>query len=93
MTSSLQNDQNAFVFLNEKRDLQNGFILSFNMEIENPTCYSFKNRNCKSTFSDCWWRFDANVDSRCGADGFAVLVRHSSLDSQGRWVNNYFLFV
>lgn len=86
MTSSQQTEQNAFIFLQDKMDLQNGFILSFNMAIENPTCYTFKDSYCKSNINNCWWRFDADVDSRCGADGFAVVVRHSSLDTQGRRV-------
>lgn len=73
----------SYVYVKAANDWQNGFVTTFNMIVDNPTCYYFDESKCKISFGICWWRSSEKVESRCGADGFAVIFRYSRIDGPG----------
>ena len=78
----MTNAQN-YVYVQQKADWQNGFVTTFNMDVANPTCYHFDESTCKFQLGLCWWRASESVESRCGADGFALILRYSQIDGPG----------
>ena len=80
--SGVKFNQN-YVYVKEANDWQNGFVTTFNMDVENPTCYTFEESFCQIRIGICWWRSSVSVESRCGADGFAVILRYSKIDGPG----------
>lgn len=53
------------------------------MLIDKPTCYSYQENNCAFLLGTCLWRLSNNIESRCGAEGFAIILRYSQLDGAG----------
>lgn len=72
-----------YVYVKSADDWQNGFETSFNMVVDNPTCYKFDQTTCKLRIGFCWWRASESVETRCGADGFAMILRYSKIDGPG----------
>ena len=77
LTESGGQYRSSYMYLSQPRELQNGFVLSFNMDIDRPTCYVFDDTQCALAVNQCWWRANKEIKSRCGADGFAVILRFS----------------
>ena len=72
-----------YVYVKAANDWQNGFVTTFNMLVDNPTCYKFDDSTCLIRLGFCWWRSSTTIESRCGADGFAVILRYSQIDGPG----------
>lgn len=79
--TGVTNAQN-YVYVQAANDWQNGFVTTFNMVVANPTCYYFDN-SCLLSIGSCWWRASTSITSRCGADGFAIILRYSQIDGPG----------
>lgn len=72
-----------YVYVKQFNDWQNGFVTTFNMNVDNPTCYTFDESKCRFSLGICWWRSSVQVEKRCGADGFALILRYSKIDGPG----------
>jgi len=80
--SGVKFNQN-YIYVKAANDWQNGFVTTFNMQIDNSTCLTFEEDYCKIRLGLCWWSSSKSVKSRCGADGFAVILRYSRIDGPG----------
>lgn len=74
------------IWYNSYQDWQNGFVVTFNMKIEHPTCMLKTVTQCKlGLLGYCFWEKYKSVESRCGADGYAFVLQSSGPSAQGQF--------
>ena len=79
-------NQVGTIWLNSYQDWQNGFVVTFNVRIENATCQTSTVTQCViGLLGICVWSTYDNVATRCGADGFAFVLQSSSPSASGQF--------
>ena len=74
------------IWYDSYQDWQNGFVVTFNMKVDNVTCMTRTVTQCKvGLFGYCFWEKYKTVDSRCGADGYAFVLQSSGPYTKGQF--------